>query len=81
VAEAAGRLAAAEANKQAAIVEAEAVAKQIEIIGQNVKDHPLYLTWQWVKMMEERDGQTIYVPTEANLPILEAGRGVTPAKG
>ena len=25
-------------------------------------------------MMEEREGETIYVPTEANLPILEATR-------
>lgn len=74
VAEAKSRLAAAEANKQAAIVEASAVAEQIKIIGDNVKEHPLYLTWQWIKMMEDREGTTIYVPTEANLPILEAGK-------
>jgi len=33
------------------------------------------LKWQWIKMMEDRDGdETIYVPTEANMPILEANR-------
>lgn len=73
VAQAEGRLKAAESNKQAAIIEAEAVAKQIEVIGNNLTKHDLYLRWQWIKMMEEREGSTVYVPTEANLPILEAG--------
>ena len=74
VAEAEGRLKAAEMNKRAAIIEAEAVAKQIETIGEHLKDHHLYLQWQWIQMMEDRDGATIYVPTEAGLPILEAGK-------
>jgi len=74
VAHASGRLKAADLNKRAAIIEAEAVSKQIEVIGTNLKEHDLYLRWQWIKMMEERQGSTIYVPTEANLPILEATR-------
>lgn len=70
-----GRFKAAEMNKKAAIIEAEAVAKQIETIGTNLQKHDLYLKWQWIKMMEDRDGdETIYVPTEANMPILEANR-------
>lgn len=77
VAKAQGRLDAANLNKQAAIVEAEAVAKQIETIGANLKEHDLYLKWQWIKMMEERpESSVIYVPTEANLPITEATRKV-----
>ena len=48
---------------------------QIKRIGQQLTTHDLYLKWQWIKMMEDRDGdETIYVPTEANLPILEAVR-------
>lgn len=74
VAQAEGRLRAAEANKAAAIIEAEAVAKQIEVIGNNLTKHDLYLKWQWIKMMEETDNTTIYVPTEANIPIMEAGK-------
>lgn len=75
VSKANGRLESAEANKKAAIIEAEAVARQIEVIGNNLQKHDLYLKWQWIKMMEERpDSSTIYVPTEAGLPILEAGR-------
>lgn len=74
IAEAESRLHAAQANKAAAIVEAEAVAAQIATIGDKLTKHDLYLKWQWIKMMEDREGQTIYVPTEAGLPILEAGR-------
>ncbi len=76
IAKAHSRLEAAENNKKAAIIEAEAVASQIEKIGKELLTHDLYLRWQWIKMMEERNSKsdTIYVPTEANLPILEATR-------
>lgn len=74
VAEAQARLDAAELNKRAAIVEAQAVAAQVKEIGEQLTKHDLYLKWQWIKMMEDREGETIYVPTEASLPILEATR-------
>lgn len=75
IARAQARKDAATLNKEAAIIEAEAVAAQIKEIGEGLKQHDLYLRWQWIKMMEERDGdETIYVPTEANLPLLEASR-------
>lgn len=74
IAEAQSRLDAAELNKKAAIIEAQAVSEQIKVIGVQLSQHDLYLRWQWIKMMEQRDGETIYVPTEANLPILEASR-------
>ncbi len=77
VAEAQARLDAAELNKKAAIVEAQAVAAQVREIGEQLTKHDLYLKWQWIKMMEDRDGETIYVPTEASLPILEATRRVS----
>lgn len=79
IAEAQSRLAAAELNKQAAIIEAQAVAAQVKEIGTELSHHDLYLRWQWIKMMEdtiteESATQIIYVPTEANLPVLEASR-------
>lgn len=74
VADAQGRLDAAQINKKAAVIEAEGVALQIQTIGEKLTTHDLYLKWQWIKMMEEGDHSVIYVPTEANLPILEAGR-------
>lgn len=71
-----GRLDAAHLNKQAAVIEAEAVGLQIKEIGANLTQHDLYLRWQWIKMMEEIEttATVVYVPTEANLPILEAAR-------
>lgn len=78
IAEAESRLKAAELNKRAAVIEAEAVSLQIKAIGEQLQKHDLYLKWQWIKMMEDRDSEadTIYVPTEAGLPILEATRKV-----
>lgn len=73
VAKAQGRVDAAELNKQAEIIDASAVAKSVEIIGKALHDNHGYLQWKWIHMMQERDsGDTIYVPTEASLPILEA---------
>lgn len=75
IAEAKGRLEAAQINKEAALIEAEAVSKQINIIGEKLQNHDLYLKWQWIEMMNKKpDGSVIYVPTEAGLPILEAGK-------
>lgn len=75
VSRAQGRVDAANLNKQAAIIEAEAVSAQIQSIGSQLTEHDLYLKWQWIKMMEEKpEGSVIYVPTEAGLPILEAGK-------
>lgn len=77
IAQATSRLKAADLNKQAAIIEAQAVACQIEAIGTKLTTHDLYLKWQWIKMMEERpESSTIYVATEASLPILEATRRI-----
>ena len=74
IAQANSRLKAADLNKQAAVIEAQAVALQISEIGTKLTEHDLYLKWQWIQMMEKGAHATIYVPTEANLPILEATR-------
>ena len=74
--EAESRLKAAKKNKEAAIIEAEAVSEQIKRIGADLQKHDLYLKWQWIEMMRERntESDTIYVATEAGLPVLEATR-------
>lgn len=75
IAKAKARKEAANLNKEAAIIEAQAVSAQIKEIGEQLSSHDLYLRWQWIKMMEENEtDKVIYVPTEANLPILEARR-------
>lgn len=75
IAMAQSRLDAAELNKQAAVIEAQAVALQIAEIGAQLTTHDLFLKWQWIQMMEKHSHDSIiYVPTEAGIPILEANR-------
>lgn len=71
----------AQAKKDAAIqlsqadtLRAMGVAASNRIIGQSLRDNPGYLKWLWIESLKERNGDVIYVPTEANLPILEASR-------
>ena len=76
VAQAKSRVNAATLNKQAEIIDAEARAASIKIVGSGLKNNPGYLQWQWIEMLDQREkgADVIYVPTEANLPIMEAGR-------
>lgn len=55
-------------------IRAHGVARSNEIIGRSLKDNPEYLKWLWISEMKETNNQIIYVPTETNLPILEANR-------
>jgi hypothetical protein len=55
---------------------AEGVAKANKIIGDSLKENEAYLRYLWISEMKETKDQIIYIPTEANLPILEAGRGL-----
>ena len=55
------------------IARAEGVAKSNEIIAGSISDN--YLRYKWIEGLQANDDMTvIYVPTEANLPIMEAGR-------
>ena len=57
-------------NSQAEVVRAEGMAESIEI--ENGKLTELYIHYLWVRNIDKMDGTKIYIPTEANLPILEA---------
>lgn len=59
---------------QAEIIKAGGVAKANEIIGSSLKNNESYLRWLWIEGLKEKGNEVIYVPTEANLPILEAGK-------
>jgi len=58
----------------AEIIRAEGVAKANEIIGGSLKDNKDYLTYLWIQALYDESNSVIYVPTEANMPILEATR-------
>lgn len=75
------RIQEAKAKKEAAVFEAEAeverakgVAAANKIIGASLNENENYLRYLWIQSLNDGNAETIYVPTEANLPILEANR-------
>jgi|SRR5690606_9162205 len=74
LAEAKAEQEAASCYAQAEIIRAEGVAKANMIIGDSLKGNEAYLRYRWIEGLQTNQMQTIYVPTEAGLPILEAGK-------
>ena len=71
----------AQAKKDAAVLLAQAeverakgVAQANRIIGESLKGNEEYLHYLWIDSLEHTKDRVIYVPTETNLPILEAGK-------
>jgi hypothetical protein len=58
----------------AEVIRAEGVARANKIIGDSLKNNESYLRYLWIQGLQTNQMQTIYIPTEAGLPILEAGR-------
>jgi regulator of protease activity HflC (stomatin/prohibitin superfamily) len=65
---------------QAEVERAKGVAQANQIIGNSLHNNEDYLRYLFVNGLENTKNQVIYVPTEANLPILEATRRVAPAE-
>lgn len=74
VQDAQGVLDAAKHLADADIERARGVAEANRIIGSSLKDNEAYLKWLFVDALKDTKNQVIYVPTEAQLPILEATR-------
>jgi predicted aminopeptidase len=75
VQEAQAKFEAAESLAKAEIRRAEGVAKANTIIGESLKNNESYLRYLWINNLDHEVAKTvIYIPTEAGLPILEAGR-------
>ena len=60
------------ANAQAEVIRAQGVADANAIIADGLKDNEAYLRYLWIDKISTAN--TFYIPTEANLPILEAGK-------
>jgi len=58
---------------QCEIERAKGVAEANRIIGSSLQGNEAYLRYLWIQELANA-GHVIYVPTEANLPILEASR-------
>jgi predicted aminopeptidase len=75
--EAQAKMDAATLLAQAEVARAKGVAQANQIIATGLKDNEAYLRYLWITEVANvgKDGKTVvYVPTEANLPILEAGK-------
>ena len=60
---------------EAEIERAKGVAEANRIIGDSLKGNEAYLRYLWVQGLNDSPSpQVVYVPTEAGLPIMEAGR-------
>ncbi|MDY0251423.1 MAG: hypothetical protein RBR45_15465 [Pseudomonas sp.] len=64
----------AKAEGLADIERAKAAAEANRIIGESLKGNDEYLRYIWIKGLQDGNGERIYIPTEAGLPILEAGK-------
>ena len=72
--EAEAKMEAAKALAQAEVERAKGVAQANKIIGDSLRENEAYLRYLWVQGLDKAGTQVIYVPTEANLPLLEASR-------
>jgi hypothetical protein len=72
------KMEAAKYEAQAEVIRAGGVAKANKIIGDSLQNNEAYLRYLFVNNLADTKDQVIYVPTEAQLPILEAGRRPTP---
>lgn len=68
--EAKANLEAEKLNAQAEIERAKGAAEAIRI--ENGSINPTYIQYLWVRQQNNVPNKVVYIPTEANLPILEA---------
>ena len=70
--EAIANLEAEKLNAQAEVERAKGAAEAIKIEGGSLTAE--YIQYMWVRQNKFNDKTTIYIPTEANLPVLESTR-------
>lgn len=80
VQEAQAKMESAKLLADAEVERAKGVAKANQIIGDSLRNNEDYLRYLWITDVAGTNVQktVVYVPTEAAMPILEAGRAVTP---
>lgn len=79
VLEAKAKLESAKLEAEAEVERAKGVAQANAIVADGLNGHEEYLRYLWIdKVAGSTAREIIYVPTEANMPILEAGRLESP---
>ncbi len=74
VLEAESKLDAAKSLAAAEVERARGVAEANAIIGESLKGNESYLRYLWIENLDKGGNSVIYIPTEAGLPVLEAGK-------
>lgn len=63
---------------EAEVIRAQGVANANKIIADSLGGPEGYLRWRYIEMLQETSGHgersVIYLPTEAGMPLLEAGK-------
>ncbi len=62
----------ARAESKAEVERAKGAAEANRIIGESLKGNESYLRYLWITGLKDGNGERIYIPTEAGIPILEA---------
>lgn len=75
IAEAEAKRESAVSLAQAEVERAKGVAEANKIIGDSLRGNAEYLRYLWIDGLRTNEMQVVYVPTEAGLPLLEAGTG------
>lgn len=73
--EAKAKLEAAHFEMEADILRAKGAAQSNVIIDSSLTEQ--YLRYIWIQGLQDGSSEVIYIPTEANLPILESTRNLT----
>ncbi len=60
----------AKLKAEAEVIRAAGIAEANKIIGESISEE--YIRYKFVEGLNDGNTEVIYVPTEANLPILEA---------
>ena len=72
----------AKLNAAAEVERAKGTNEANRIMSESLGGPDNYLRWAYINMLQETAGkqgrETIYIPTEAGMPVLEAGRSVIP---
>lgn len=74
--EAKARLESARFYAEAEVERAKGVAEANSIIADGLGGPEGYLRYLWINKLGENGQDVIYIPTEAGIPLLEAGRGL-----
>jgi regulator of protease activity HflC (stomatin/prohibitin superfamily) len=72
--EAQAKMESAKMLAEAEVERSRGVAEANKIIGNSLRGNEGYLRYLWIEGLKTNNMQVVYVPTEAGLPILEAGK-------